>query len=105
MQERRHLTAEQKAQILRELLDNQQSMSVLSEKYHVHPNDIYRWKKQLFEGAASVLVNKKVGKKPSVVVENTKIKKLEDKLRYKDQIITELVQDNISLKKSINGDD
>jgi len=104
MQERKRLTAEQKAQILRELLDNQESMSVLSEKYHIHPNDVYRWKKQLFEGAAAILVNKKVGKKP-IAVENEKIKKLEEKLRYKDQIITELVEDNISLKKSINGDD
>ncbi len=104
MQERKRLTAEQKAQILRELLDNQESMSVISEKYHVHPNDVYRWKKQLFEGAATILVNKKVGKKP-ITVENGKIKKLEEKLRYKDHIITELVQDNISLKKSINGDD
>jgi len=104
MQERKHLTAEQKAQLLRELLDNQESMSVLSEKYHVHPNDIYRWKKQLFEGAASILVNKKTLKKPSIV-EREKIQKLEEKLRYKDQIITELVEDNISLKKSINGED
>lgn len=104
MERRKHLTSEQKAQLLRELLDNQESMSVLSEKYNVHPNDIYRWKKQLFEGAALLLVNKKTLKKP-LTLENEKIKKLEEKLRYKDQIITELVQDNISLKKSINGDD
>jgi transposase-like protein len=51
MQERKHLTATQKTQILRDLLENQESIIVVSEKYGVHPNDIYRWKKQLFEGA------------------------------------------------------
>jgi len=104
MQERKHLTAEQKAQILRDYLENQESISSVSQKYGVHPNDIYRWKKQLFEGASSLLVNKNQGKK-NIQKENERIKKLEEKLRYKDQIITELVQDNISLKKSFNGDD
>jgi transposase-like protein len=57
MQERKHLTATQKTQILRDLLENQESISVVSEKYGVHPNDIYRWKKQLFEGAPTLLSN------------------------------------------------
>lgn len=104
MKERKHLTAAQKAQLLRDLLENQESMSSVSEKYGVHPNDIYRWKKQLFEGAPLLLVNKNQGKK-SIEKENEKIKKLEEKLRYKDQVISEIVQDNISLKKSINGED
>jgi hypothetical protein len=32
------------------LLENQESISVVSEKYGVNPNDIYRWKKQLYAG-------------------------------------------------------
>lgn len=104
MHERKHLTASQKAQILRDYLENQESISSVSEKYGVHPNDIYRWKKQLFEGAASILVNKNQGKK-NIQKENEKIKKLEDKLRYKDQVISELAQENIDLKKSFNGED
>ena len=104
MQQRRHLTAEQKAVILRELLDNQTGISVLSEKYGVHPNDIYRWKKQLFEGAAVLLEHKHKNKK-NQASENQKLRRLEEKLRYKDQVISELVEDNLSLKKSINGED
>ena len=103
MQQRKHLTAEQKSAILRELLDNQTSISVLSEKYGVHPNDIYRWKKQLFEGAATLLQNKHKNKK-SQSHQSEMIRRLEEKLRYKDQVISELAQDNISLKKSIDGE-
>jgi transposase-like protein len=104
MQERKHLTATQKTQILRDLLENQESISVVSEKYGVHPNDIYRWKKQLFEGAPVLLANKNKGRK-NLQKENEKIKKLEEKLKYKDQVISELAQENMSIKKSFSGED
>jgi len=104
MQERKRLTSSQKTQILRELLENHESISAVSEKYGVHPNDIYRWKKQLFEGAPEILANKNQGRK-NVQKENEKIEKLETKLRYKDQVISELAEENLNLKKSFSGED
>ena len=65
MSQRKHLIGEQKALILRELLDNQVPLSELAEKYQVHVKLIHRWKKQLFEGAASLL-NNKAGKKKNL---------------------------------------
>ena len=47
MSERKRLTAEQKVMILRELLENNVPISQLAEKYSVHVNDIYNWKKKL----------------------------------------------------------
>ncbi len=44
----------QKVEILRELLENQVSISELSERYGVSPGIIYRWRKQLFEGAIDI---------------------------------------------------
>ena len=41
-------TAEGKVKILREHLENQVSISELSERYRIHPNMIYKWKKELF---------------------------------------------------------
>lgn len=41
MQKRKHYTAEQKTKILRELLENNLSVSQLCEQYNVRPNDIY----------------------------------------------------------------
>lgn len=55
---RRHLSAIQKIQILQDLLESQESMSSVSEKYDVLPNDIFRWKKQLFNRAALLFMNK-----------------------------------------------
>jgi transposase-like protein len=104
MPERKRLTSSQKTQILRDLLENHESISVVSEKYGVHPNDIYRWKKQLFEGAPEILANKNQGRK-NIQKENEKIEKLETKLRYKDQVISELAEENLNLKKSFSGED
>ncbi|MEW6509257.1 MAG: transposase, partial [Bacteroidota bacterium] len=35
--------------ILRELLENKVQIGELSEKYGIHPNVVYNWKKTLFE--------------------------------------------------------
>ncbi|MCZ7615268.1 MAG: transposase [Ignavibacteriaceae bacterium] len=43
--ERKFYSPEQKVLILRELLENNIPISQLAEKYYVHPNDIYNWKK------------------------------------------------------------
>ncbi len=58
MQEKKRYTAEQKITILRELLENNTPISQVAEKYNVHVNDIYNWKKKLFENAASIFESK-----------------------------------------------
>lgn len=105
MSQRRHITAEQKAIILRELLDNKVPISELADKYQIHVNLIHRWKKQLFEGAASLLINKAGKKKNSISSsELKKIASLEDKLKKRNEAISILLQENIEIKKSINGE-
>ncbi|HMQ68234.1 MAG TPA: transposase [Ignavibacteria bacterium] len=61
MSEKKRYTAEQKVIILRELLENNTPISHVAEKYNVHVNDIYNWKKKLFENAALVLESKPSG--------------------------------------------
>ena len=51
---RRKFSAEQKVLILREKLENQIPVSTICQRYHIHPNVFYRWRKQLFEGALAV---------------------------------------------------
>lgn len=103
MKQRKQYTAEQKVIILRELLENNVPISQISEKYEVHPNDIYNWKKKLFESAAEIFTQK-----PSMAVktsaEQKKIEKLEAKLKDRDEAINYLVRENIEIKKSIDGE-
>ena len=100
MSKRKHLTPQQKVIILRELLENQVPISQLAEKYQVHTNDIYNWKKKLFEQAEDAFSSKQ---KPNIARQDEKQQKLEQKLKLKDEIIAELVQENIMIKKNIDG--
>ena len=103
MKERKHYSSEQKVIILRELLENNTPISQLSEKYQVSPNDIYNWKKKLFEGAKNLFQPKSNNSKQSTE-EQKKISKLEGKLKDRDEAIAMLLKENIDIKKSIDGE-
>jgi len=102
MRHRKHYTAEQKVIILRELLENNVPISQLAEKYEVRPNDIYNWKKKLFESATDIFTQKLTNPKQTTV--EKKIEKLQSKLKDRDEAISYLILENIEIKKSIDGE-
>jgi transposase-like protein len=101
MNQRKHVSPQQKVLILREHLENQVPLSELSEKHQIHINILYRWKKELFEGASEIFTRKQ---SKQSAAEGREVERLSRKVRDKDKLIAELVQDNIELKKSLNGD-
>ncbi len=104
MRQRKHYTAEQKTKILRELLENNVPISKLSEKYEVRPNIIYNWKKKLFESAVDIFGQNNSTSKQTTS-EQKKVERLQAKLRDRDEAISYLIRENISIKKSIAGED
>jgi septal ring factor EnvC (AmiA/AmiB activator) len=61
---------------------------------------IYTWRKQLFEGALNTFKQTKAQQQNV----NQQIKKLEEKLQQRDRVISEIVSENIKLKKNLNGE-
>jgi transposase len=94
---RRKYSASQKVSIVRELLEGGYSLSEISEKYQIHPSQLTRWKKQLFEGGLETFsgISAKTQRSSSKEVES-----LKSKLTHKDGIIVELLEENLRLKKN-----
>lgn len=99
-QKRRH-TAEQKVIILRELLENNTPISQVAEKFGVHVNDIYNWKKKLFENAVTAFETKSIS---GTKAQQKKIGLYEAKLKKNQDAINWLLSENIELKKNIDGE-
>jgi transposase-like protein len=49
MPKRKHFSASQKAQIALEILKEEKTVNQIASEFGVHPNVLYRWKKQALE--------------------------------------------------------
>ena len=96
--ERRRFEAAEKVKIIREHLLDGKPLSQVCEKHGIAPTQFYQWQKTFFENGMAAFEPKKAAAR-EYELEN-KLKQLDKKLVKKDEVIAELVEHNISLKKS-----
>jgi transposase-like protein len=101
MGKRKRYTAEEKIKILREVLEDGKTISSVAEKHGLHPNNIMNWRKQLFEGGMQTFQIKRAD--ISSKAEERKVTSLEDKLKHKDEVIADLAEELLALKKKSTG--
>jgi transposase len=101
MGRRKRYTAEEKVKILREVLEDGKQISQVAEKYGLSPNNIFKWRKQLFEESVQTFQIKRTD--ISSKAEERKITALEDRIKQKDEIIAELAEELLALKKKNCG--
>ena len=51
---RKHYTAKQKAEMVLEMLKEEQTTAQISSKHGVHANQLYKWKSQVLEGLPQI---------------------------------------------------
>lgn len=98
---RRHFTPEEKVLILKRHLAEQVPVSDLCEEYGLHPNVFYRWQKEFFENGARAF-EKKMGR-PASDKSSSQIADLKERIARKDEVIAELMEDHVALKKKHGG--
>jgi transposase-like protein len=101
MGKRKRYTAEEKIKILREVLEEGKSISQVADQYGLHPNNIFNWRKQLFEGGIQAFQIKRSD--ISLKAEDRRVAALEDRLKHKDEVIAELAEELLVLKKKTTG--
>ena len=103
MSNRTNLTAAQKVAIVREHLIEKTPVSALCDKHKISPVNFYNWQRQLFENAESCFDRKKNSSnaKRQDEAATRKIEQLEAKLHSKNEVIAELLQEHVELKKEL----
>lgn len=97
---RKHYTPEEKVAILRMHLIEHVPVSDLCDKHKIHPTLFYGWQKQFFErGTAAFERSAKADR--AEAVKDRRIAALTDKLGRKDEVIAELMEEHVKLKKEL----
>lgn len=96
MAKRRQFSAKQKVDILRRHLLEGVPVSDLCDEHQLNPNLFYRWQKQLFEGGEAAFERDPQAKDRNL---QRKLAALQDKLAKKDEVIAEIMESHVQLKK------
>jgi len=65
MPKRKHFSASQKAQIALEILKEEKTVTQIASEYGVHPNVLYRWKKQALDNLPKLFEDENKGERDS----------------------------------------
>jgi transposase-like protein len=97
--QRRHFTPEQKVALLREHFLDKVPVSDLCERHGINVTLFYSWQKLFFaNGSAAFTCNDK-RRKADTNAKDQQIAELEAKLQRKHEVLAELMEEHVQLKK------
>jgi transposase len=100
-QSRRHFTAQEKVAILRRHLLEKTPISDLCDQLGLNPTLFYRWQKEFFENGTAAFENTGRRRQAADDAKDRKIAALEDKLQRKNEVLAELMEEHVQLKKEL----
>ena len=96
--ERRHFTAEDKVGALKRHLVDQVPVSDLCDELGIQVGQFYVWQKLFFENGAAAFARQGRPKKDP---QAQRIAALEQKLAKKNEVVAELLEEHVQLKKEL----
>jgi len=98
MRKKRHnYSPEEKVAVLKKHLVEHIPVSDLCDQYQLQPTVFYQWQKQFFEKGAAAFTQDKNHRRQ----ETQRIEQLEAKLRKKHEVLSELMEEHVKLKKEL----
>jgi len=94
---RRNYSAKEKFDSVKSVITKTKTTSEICKELNIHPNLFYKWQKDFFDGAFERFSASKVGRKN--IQEKRKNEALESKITKLNEVISEVVNENIDLKK------
>lgn len=103
MSKRKHLTPEEKVAIVRRHLLENVPISDLCDEYGIHATQYYAWQKQLFENGNLAFERKpnQANQRRQQDAQQRKIAELEEKIQKKNEVVAELLEEHVQLKKAV----
>ena len=96
---RKNYTPKEKVAILRRHLVEKEPVSNICDKYQLQPTVFYRWLNQFFDNGGSAFESSAPDK--VLDVKQKRIEQLEKKLKKKDEVLSELMEEYVAVKKSL----
>lgn len=100
-QPRKSYQPDEKVAIIRQHLVEGVAVSDLCDRYGMQPTQYYAWQKQFFENGSMVFAQHKGTQRTQQNQYEKKIAQLEEKLTKKNEVVAELLQEHVQLKKEI----
>jgi transposase-like protein len=86
--------------ILRQHLLEGRPVSEVCDQHNLQPTVFYRWQKQLFEQGAIVFEQRRDTEKSRL---KRQVEQLEAKMQKKHEVLSELMEEHIELKKELGA--
>ena len=99
---RRHFSAVQKAEIVRRHVAGKEPVSNLADEFNVQPTQIHGWVKQVLDQAERAFEKTTTrAAKRADDGKDRRIAALEEKLVKKNEVVAELMEEHVQLKKEL----
>ncbi len=95
---RRRFGAAEKVSILKRHLVEKQDVAAICEELKLHPNQFYEWQRLFFENGVKAFEKEEQHTEARLKAENDR---LNAKLQRKDEVLAELMEAHLDLKKSL----